>query len=180
MCARAYVGHRWQHPRYEGRHLVSMWLITMPLHRGPLPSAVALPCLWAVWRWMDKQRIASQTHRAAASSCAPLPPAAASPGPPSPRWRRTGSGSSDGRCCGCCCWARVRPSSRWSGSGRCGSRPGVPSPPCIPPPLSHQIPPRWTTGLTSCTRGDASLQKTEPSQCAGELSVSRWWLCRSL
>lgn len=100
---------------------------------------------------MGTRCTASQKHTTAASSSALPRPAAASPGHPSPRWRPTGSGWSDGHCCGCCS-ALVHPSSRWSCSGRCGIRPGVPSSPCIPPPLSHQILPRWTTGLTSCSK----------------------------
>lgn len=125
------------------------------LCEGPsLPSAVAGPCLWAASRWKGKRCTAWQKHTTAASFCDLPRPSAASPGPLSPRWRRTGSGWSDGRCCGCC-WAPVRLSSRWSCSGRCGIRPGVPSSLCSPPPLSHQIPPRWTTGLTSWSMRNA-------------------------
>lgn len=148
-------------------------------NRGPLPSAVALPCPWAVLHWMGKRRIASQKHTTAASSCALPRPSAASPDPLSPRWRRTGSGWSDGRCCGCCS-ALVHPSSRWSCSERCGIRPGVPSPPCFPPPLSHQIPPRWTTGLTSCTRGDGRPHRYRKRASFASVPPPRWWLCRCL
>lgn len=154
-CALAYVGHQWQHLRYERRHFVIMWLLIMPLHQGFLPSAVALPCLWAVLHWTGKRCIASQKHTTAASFCGLLPLCAASPDPPSPRWRPRGSGWSDGRCCGCC-WALVHPSSRWSCSETCEIRSGVPLPLCFPLPLSHQIPPRWTTDLTSCSRSDAT------------------------
>lgn len=158
LCVLAYVGHQ-RHLRYERGHFVSMWWLIMPLHRGPLPSAVALPYLWAVLHWMDKRCIASQKHTTAVSFYDPLLPSAASPDPLSPRWRPRGSGWLDGHYCGCC-WVLVHPSFRWSCLERCGIRPEVPSPLCFPPPLSHQIPPRWTTDLTSCSRGDVHLQIT--------------------
>lgn len=139
----------------------------------PLPSAAAVPCLWAVWRWRGKRRTASQKHTTAASSSAPPRPSAASPDLLSPRWRPRGSGWSGARCCGCC-WAPVHPSFRWSCLGICVIRPGGPSPLCFPPPLSHQIPPRWTTGLASCSRGNASLQMSWPTKCAPLLSSRRW------
>lgn len=135
------------------------------LCEGPsLPSAVAGPCLWAASRWKGKRCTAWQKHTTAASFCDLPRPSAASPGPLSPRWRRTGSGLSDGRCCGCC-WAPVRPSSRWSCSGRCGIRPGVPSSLCTPLPLSHQIPPRWTTGLTSWSMRNAPCRIAKWTRC---------------
>lgn len=153
-----YVGHQWHHLRYERMHFVDMWWLFMPLHRGPLPSVVALPYLWAVLHWMGKLCTASQRHTVAASFYDLPLPSVISANPLSPaHWRQTGSGWSVEHCCGCC-WAQVHPSSRWSCLERCGIRPGVPSPLCFPPPLSHPIPPRWTMDPTSCFREDALLQ----------------------
>lgn len=136
----------------------NVFLKVRPGHLRLLPSAVALPCRSAAWRWKDMRCIASQRHRVAASSFVPLLPAAVSPRLPFPaRWRPTGSGWMVGR------WSlgwRVGAyrSSRWSCWGRCERiRTEEPSPLGFPPPLSRLIPLRWRMDPTFLLSDSACL-----------------------